>query len=175
MMGRLFKRGLLGLVIAGLAFWTMMPAAALPGELVNFKQLLPFVDLKLPGWEMEDKPSGTTMKHQHIQMSEAKTSYRAGDKTLNIVILDFLGQTMPWLAMLPQMEMESSEEYLRTTTVGDFKALENYKFKDKHGELNISVADRFWVKVEGGGIDNTEPLKAAAQQMDLKKLATLAK
>lgn len=82
---------------------------------------------------------------------------------------------MPWLAMLPQMEMESSEEMVRTTQVGDFKALENYKFKDKHGELNISVADRFWVKLEGQGLDNTEPLKAAAQQLDLKKLATLAK
>jgi len=174
-MGRLLRRGLLGLVMAGLAVWTMTPAAALPGELVNFKQLLPFVDLKLSGWEMAEKPSGTTIKQQQFQMSEAKASYRAGDKTLEIVVLDFLGQTMPWVATLPQMEMESSEEYLRTITVGDFKALENYKFKDKHGELNINVANRFWVKLEGEGIDNTEPLKAAAQQMDLKKLATLAK
>ena len=174
-MQRTLGRGLWGLILAGLAFLTMMPGKAIPGELVNFKQLIPFVDLKLSGWEMAEKPSGTTMKHQHIQMSEAKASYRAGDKTLNIVVLDFLGQTMPWMAMLPQMEMESSEEMLRTIKVGDFKALENYKFKEKHGELNISVADRFWVKLEGNGLDNTEPLQAAAQQMDLKKLATLAK
>ena len=174
-MGRLLRRGFLGLVLTGLAFWTLAPAAAVSGELVNFRQLMPFVDLKLKGWEMAEKPSGTTMKHQNIQMSEAKASYRSGDKTLNIVILDFLGQTIPWLASMPQMEMESSEEVLRTTKVGDFKALENYKFKDKHGELNISVGDRFWVKLEGSGIDNTEPLKAAAQQMDLQKLAALAK
>jgi hypothetical protein len=108
-------------------------------------------------------------------MSEAKASYHAGDKTLEVIVLDFLGQSMPWLEMLPQMEMETSEETLRTTTIGGFKTLETYKSKDKHGELNINVADRFWVKLEGEGIDNTEPLKAAAGQMDLKKLATLAK
>jgi hypothetical protein len=175
MMGRKCRRGYLGLIMAALAFLALMPAAAIPGELVNFRQLIPFVDLKLPGWEMTDQPSGSTMKHQQIQMSEARAEYRAGDKTLTIVILDFLGQSMPWLGMLPQMEMETSEEILRTTKVGDFKALENYKFKDKHAELNISVADRFWVKLEGNGLDNTEPLKAVAQQMDLKKLATLAK
>lgn len=174
-MGRMIRRGLWGLVLAGLAFWTLTPTAAVSGELVNFRQLMPFVDLKLKGWEMSEKPSGTTMKHQHIQMSEAKATYKAGDKTLNIAILDFFGQTIPWLATMPQMDMESSEEILRTTKVGDFKALENYKFKDKQGELNISVGDRFWVKLEGSGIDNTEPLKAAAQQMDLQKLATLGK
>jgi hypothetical protein len=82
---------------------------------------------------------------------------------------------MPWLGMLGKMEMESSEESIRTTSVAGFKALETFRPKDKHGELNISVADRFWVKLAGEGLDNLEPLKAAAGQMDLKKLATLAK
>jgi uncharacterized protein YdeI (BOF family) len=175
MMGRMLRRNLGGLVLAGLAFLTLLPAAAVSGELLNFKQLMPLVDLKLKGWEMAEKPSGTTMKSQSIQMSEAKAGYHSGDKTLEIIILDYLGQAAPFMAMAQQLEMESSEEYLRTTKIGDFKALETYKFKDKRGELNINVGDRFWVKLEGHGIDNTEPLKAAAQQMDLKKLATLAK
>jgi hypothetical protein len=37
------------------------------------------------------------------------------------------------------------------------------------------VADRFWVKIDAEGIDNLEVLKTVAQQMDLKKLAALAK
>ncbi|MBI4794724.1 MAG: hypothetical protein HY790_02610 [Deltaproteobacteria bacterium] len=175
MMKRMLKSNLLGLVMAGLAFLTLAPTAAFPGEPVHFKQLLPFVELKLSGWEMSGKPSGTTVKHQTISMSEAKASYHAGDKTLEVIVLDFMGQSMPWLGMLPQMEMETSEETMRSTTINGFKALETYKNKDKHGELNISVADRFWVKLEGEGIDNTEPLKAVAGQMDLKKLAALAK
>lgn len=173
-MKRIFRRSLCVVIMAGLAVWALTPKAALAGETVHFKQLLPFVEIKLAGWEMSGKPSGTTVKHESINMSEAKASYTAGDKTLEIIVLDIMGQSMPWLGMMGQMEMESSEESVRTTAIGGFKALETFRPKDKHGELNISVADRFWVKVEGEGIDNTEPLKTAAGQMDLKKLATLA-
>jgi hypothetical protein len=91
------------------------------------------------------------------------------------LVMDFLGKTIPFLGMGQQLEMESNGEQVRTTTVQDFKALETYRKQDRQGELNISVADRFWVKIDGDGIDNPEVLKTVARQMDLKKLATLAK
>ena len=171
--GTLAKAAIWGLCGLGLVLLALMPAGA--AELVHFKELMPFVDLKIPGWQMEGKPSGTTMKHDNLKMSEVKTHYRSGDKTLEIQIMDFWGQAIPWLGMAVQMEIESSEESMRTTQVEGHKALETYKHQDKHGELSISVADRFWVRIAGQGIDNVEPLKAVAQQMDLKKLAALAK
>jgi hypothetical protein len=174
-MQRIFTNILFGLAVAALVCGTPASDAAAAGEPVHFKELLPVVDLKLPGWDMSDKPSGTTVKHEGFSMSEAKASFHAGDKTLEVVVLDFKGQAMPWLGMLGKMEMESTEESIRTISINGFKALETFRPKDKHGELNISVADRFWVKLEGEGLDNIEPLKAAAGQMDLKKLATLAK
>jgi hypothetical protein len=143
-------------------------------DVVNFKELLPFVEIKLPGWDMEGKPSGTTLKQGTMMVSEARASFRAGDKTLEIIIMDFLGKPIPFL-MGQQLEMQSTEETVRTTEVQGFKALEAFRNRDKQGELNISVADRFWVKIDGEGIDNLEVLKTAAQQIDLKKLATLAK
>jgi hypothetical protein len=73
------------------------------------------------------------------------------------------------------VELESSEETVRTTEVQGFKALETYRPSDKQGELNLSVADRFWVKIDGDAMDNVEVLRNVARQMDLKKLATLAK
>ncbi|MGA9755388.1 MAG: hypothetical protein WBV23_09625 [Desulfobaccales bacterium] len=160
---------LLGLsyMIVGLA----LPASA---EVVHFRELVPFVDIKIPGWAMEGKPCGTTVKQGPMVMSEARVSFKAGDKTLEVIIMDFLGKPFPFLTG-QQMEMESSEEIVRTTEVQGFKALENYRTKDKQGELSISVANRFWVKIDGEGIDNLEVLKEAAKQMDLKKLATLAK
>jgi hypothetical protein len=48
---------LLGL--SWIIFGLVTPAGA---EVVNFKELLPFVDIKIPGWTMEGKPSGTTLK-----------------------------------------------------------------------------------------------------------------
>ena len=145
-----------------------------PAEVVNFKELLPFVDMKIPGWTMEGKPSGSTLKQGQVMLSETRVSFKAGDKTLEIIIMDFLGKTIPFLTG-QQLQMESTEETVRTTEVQGFKAFETFHHQDKQGELNISVADRFWVKIDGEGIDNLEVLKNVAQQMDLKKLATLAR
>ena len=152
-------------------FGLVAPAGA---EVVNFKELLPFVDIKIPGWTMEGKPSGTTLKQGKVMVSEARVSFRAGDQTMEVIIMDFLGKTIPFLTG-QQLQMETSEETVRTTEVQGFKAFETFRHQDRQGELNISVADRFWVKIDAEGIDNLEVLKNAAQQMDLKKLAALAK
>lgn len=160
---------LLGL--SWIIFGLVVPAWA---EVVNFKELLPFVDIKIPGWTMEGKPGGTTLKQGNVMVSEARASFKAGDQTLEVIIMDFLGKPIPFL-MEQQLEIESSEETVRTTVVQGFKALESYRRHDKQGELNISVADRFWVKLDSEGIDNLEVLQNAAKQLELKKLATLAK
>lgn len=159
----------------GMALVMLAGVGAVQAEVVHFKELLPFVELKIPGWQLDGKPSGTTLKQGKVSVSEARATYRADDKTLEIVVMDFLGKSIPFLAMGQQLEMEANGEQVRTTTVQDFKALETYRKHDKAGELNISVADRFWVKIDGDAIDNAEVLKNVAQQMDLKKLATLAK
>jgi hypothetical protein len=143
-------------------------------EVVNFKELLPFVDLKIPGWTMEGKPSGTTVKQGKVMVSEARVSFRAGDQTLEVIIMDFLGKTIPFLTG-QHLEMESSEETVRTIEVQGFKAFETFRHQERQGELNISVADRFWVKIDGDGIDNLAVLTNVVQQMDLKKLAALGK
>jgi hypothetical protein len=164
---------LLALAFAAVGLLTLtggVQTAAVP-----FKELLPFVDLKLPGWQLDGQPSGATVKQGDFQMSEARARFRAGDQTLEITILDFLGQPMPFMAGVQQLEMETGEEKVRTTTVQNFKALEVFRANDHQGELNISVADRFWVKIDGDAIDSPAPLAAAAGQMDLKKLAALAK
>ena len=158
-----------------LALPALVLAPAVLGETVHHKKLAPFLELKLPGWTMDGKPTGTTIKMDKMQMSEVRATFRAGEKKLEIIIMDYWGQPIPFLAGLPQMEMESDNQVMRTTEVQGFKALEVYRPKDKEGELNISVADRFWVKIDGDGLDSPEILKTAARQMDLKKLAELAK
>ncbi|MDO9531659.1 MAG: hypothetical protein Q7O12_05960, partial [Deltaproteobacteria bacterium] len=79
---------LLGL--SWIIFGLVGPAGA---EVVNFKELLPFVDIKIPGWTMEGKPSGTTLKQGKVMVSEARVSFRTGDQTLEVIIMDFLGKT----------------------------------------------------------------------------------
>ena len=160
---------LLGL--SWIIFSLVGPAGA---EVVNFKELLPFVDIKIPGWTMEGKPSGTTLKQGNVMVSEARGSFKAGDQTLEVIIMDFLGKTIPFLTGQP-LQMESGEEVERTTAVQGFKAFATFRRQERQGDLNVSVADRFWVKIDGEGIDSLEVLTKAAQAMDLKKLATLAR
>ncbi len=164
---------LLALALTALGLLALSGGA--PAATVPFQELLPFVDLKLPGWQLDGKPSGATVKHGDFQVSEARASFRAGDRTLEVTIMDFSGQPLPFLAGVQQLDMQTGEERVRTTTVQGFKALETFRAQDHQGELNISVADRFWVKIDGDAIDSPEPLTAAAGQMDLKKLAALAK
>ena len=152
-------------------FGLVGPAGA---EVVNFQELLPFVDIKIPGWTMQGKPCGNTLKQGQVMVSEARVSFRAGDQTLEVIIMDFLGKTIPFLTG-QQLQMESTEETVRTTEVQGFKAFATFRHQEKQGELNISVADRFWVKIDGEGIDNLEVLTKVAQRMNLIKLATLAK
>jgi hypothetical protein len=161
--------------LAALGLWGLAPAGTAPADTVHFQELVPFVEIKLPGWQMEGKASGTTVKQGDLQVSEARASFRAGDKTLEISVSDFLGKPIPFLALSQEMEIETAEERVRTSMVHGFRALETFRSQEHQGELNIAVADRFWVKIDGDGIDSPEDLAAAARQMDLKKLAALAK
>jgi hypothetical protein len=166
------KRRLAALLgLSWIIFSLVGPAWA---EVVDFKELLPFVDIKIPGWTMEGKPSGTTLKQGKVMVSEARVSFRAGVQTLEVTIMDFLGKSIPFLTG-QHLQMESSEETVRTAEIQGFKAFETFRHQDRQGELNISVADRFWVKLDGEGIDNLEVLENIVRQMNLKKLATLAK
>jgi hypothetical protein len=159
------------IALSSIIFGLARPAGA---GVVNFKELLPFVDIKVPGWTMQGQPRGATLKQGKVMLSEARVSFRAGDQTLEIIIMDFLGQTIPFLNG-QHVQMECSEETVRTTEVQGFKAVATFRHPDRQGDLNISVADRFWVKLDGDGIDDLEVLTNIAKRMDLKKLATLAK
>ena len=160
------------LMVVALTAGLVSGAAA---QVVHFKELMPILDIKLSGWEIQDKPSGSTTKSP-VQMSEAHVKFRAGDnRSLEIIIVDGVGSTLPYLNMSQMVEMESSEEYVRPADIQGFKGMETYRIKDKDGEIILNVANRFLVTIKGEGLDNTDALKAAGQQLDLKKLAALAK
>jgi hypothetical protein len=143
---------------------------------VHFKELMAILAIDPPkDWKVSEKPKGTTLKSP-VQMSEAEVEFRSGDqKKIEIKIVDGLGGMLPFVRMAQGMEMESSEEYMKPIEVQGFKGTENFKYKDKKGEITLPVANRFLVTIEGRGMDNTEVMKEVAGKLDLKKLAGLAK
>jgi len=146
-----------------------------PGEPINFKELLPFVKIELPGWQLVGEPKGTTVKSAPMMMSQAKAEYKSGDKSLEVAIVDSSFGAMAAMGMgfLKGVEVESTEESTKTIQVQGFQAVENFKHKNHEGQLTIMVSNRFIVTVEGQGLENTQVLKDAADKLELKKLAGL--
>ncbi|MGQ9688000.1 MAG: hypothetical protein ACUVXF_04310 [Desulfobaccales bacterium] len=147
-----------------------------PGQAqpVHFKELMAFLALEPPkGWEVAQKPRGTTMKAP-VQMSEAEVEFRAGDKSVEIKILDALGRMLPFPALTQALELESNEEHLKSIEIQGFKGYESYKHESKEGEITLVVANRFLVTITGHGMEDTAVLKEMAAKLDLKKLAALA-
>jgi hypothetical protein len=165
-------------VVGGLAVILVLGGLTLLAQAqpVNFKELMAFLSIEPPqGWEVSVKPKGTTLKSP-VQMSEAEVEFRGGDeKKIEIKIIDGLGGMLPFLGMAQGMEMESSEEYMKSIEVQGFKGMETFKHKNKKGEIILPVANRFLVNITGKGMDNTEVIKEVAGKLDLKKLAGLAK
>jgi len=145
-------------------------------QLVHFKELMAILTIDPPkGWEVAEKPKGSTIKAP-MPLSEAEVEFKSGDdKRLEVRIMDGLGGILPFMSLAQGMEMESSEEYIKPVTIQDFKGMETFKFKDKHGEIQLPVGNRFLVSLKGTGLDNNDLLKEVAGRLDLKKLAGLAK
>jgi hypothetical protein len=60
----------------------------------------------------------------------------------------------------------------RSVPVRGFPSIEEWTAESQHTEIHILVADRFMVKVTGDLVD-VQPVRNAAQTIDLQRLATL--
>ncbi|MFP3869045.1 MAG: hypothetical protein ACLFUU_12970 [Desulfobacteraceae bacterium] len=149
--------------------------AQAPGEPLNFKELFPFVNIELNGWERVGEPEGKTVKGTPMMMSQAKAEYKSGDQSLEITVVDssFGPMAAMGMGLMKGMEVESTEESTKTIEVQGFQAVETYKPKAKQGQLTIMVGNRFIVSLEGQGIDNIQVLKDVAEKIELKKLADI--
>jgi hypothetical protein len=82
----------------------------------------------------------------------------------------------PWAMFLAAgYERESSEGYEKSVTVGGHPGFERYNTASKDGELNLVVAKRFLVTIDGDNIANTKVLHEFASKVDAAKLEGLIK
>jgi hypothetical protein len=73
-----------------------------------------------------------------------------------------------WTTM--QYSRETDTGYEKSTTINGCKGMEKYDTQNKEGSLQILVADRFIVDVQGYNV-TMEAIKKVVDQIDLKKLA----
>ncbi len=152
------------------------PAGGKAAEPVSFRDLqtaFPSVN----GWTM-DKPKGERMTSP-VAFSQTETRYRMGDTQIEVKIVDSAFQQMmvaPWAMFLAAgYEKETDDGYEKSTMLAGHPGFEKWNDRRKSGELNLVVAKRFLVSLEGDKLTDMKQLHDFAGQVDFGKLAGLSK
>lgn len=154
-------------------FSVIVMAQAAQAEPVSYKELMPLLAVKLPGWEAGE-PTGQTVKSP-VEASEASIEYTKGELILEVTIFDGGPAMGAAMSATAQVEMESPGEVVKPATVGGFKGSLYLHTKDNEAELVLMVPPRFAVSLQLRGSADEAVLKQAASQLDLAKLSSLAK
>ena len=129
------------------------------------------------GWTM-DKPKGERMTAP-VAFSQTEARYKNGDQRIEVKIVDSAFNQIlvaPWAMFLAAgYEKETDDGYEKSTTVSGHPGFEKWNTTRKDGELNIVVAKRFLVSVEGDQLNDVKDLHDFAAKVDFSKLAALGK
>ena len=80
----------------------------------------------------------------------------------------------PWSMFLATgYEKQTSSGYEKSMTLNGNPGFERWNSRTKDGELNLVVAKRFLVTVEGNNISDVKVLQEFASAIDATKLASL--
>lgn len=119
------------------------------------------------------RPVGETDNQEAV--SRTTVDYESGAAGISVELMDtcrnvdMLSQFRDWLkGGAPQ----TPGTVTRTLQIRGFPAYEEWTAETQHTEIHILVADRFTVEVTGDLV-NLPPVQAAAQAIDLQKLAAL--
>jgi hypothetical protein len=145
-----------------------------PVDPVSFQELQSALP-EVSGWKREE-PTGERMTAP-IPFSQAEADYTMGDANISVKIVDSAFSQMliaPWAMFLTTgYEKQSSDGYEKALSVAGNPAFEKWSKGGKDGELNIVLAKRFLVTIDGNNIADTKVLHEFASKLDTGKLASL--
>lgn len=120
-----------------------------PGSVtaVDFSKLIPLLPEAPAGWEASD-PEGAKMTFDQNQWSFASRDYSKGDASASVMISDSAFYNVGgWEMWNNQYSIETTDGYVKTTTVRGFPAWEMYS-KPSDYAMHIGINDRFMVFIE---------------------------
>jgi len=148
-----------------------------PVDPVNFRELLPLIPESIGKYKRDGEPTGESANMAGMKISHVEAYYLppGGEPRIGVEVIDlaYIPHLYITWNMATMIEVDSTEEIRKNSTIKGHKAIELYKYKDKEGQLSILVAERFQVQLKADGFDNLDPLKDFAEKMDLEKLVEL--
>jgi hypothetical protein len=112
-----------------------------------------------------------------VSQSEGKYKSEDGEQNIKITIID-LGSMKGLTGMalfawtMAEIDKETEDGYEKTTEFKGYKAFEKYNTKNKNGDLEVIVGDRFMVKGEGWGVD-MDDIHNALSLIDFSSLESM--
>ncbi|MCR4408724.1 MAG: hypothetical protein QHH43_02645 [Candidatus Saccharicenans sp.] len=132
------------------------------------KQLLP----EKSGWTRSNV-RGQQFTYGEGQTSMAEADYSSGEARVHVLILDTarIAWTMGQFQQMVQMGFSAKDDrhYVKTTRIDNLPAIEEYDYRDKDGQLQVLIKDRFLITIRGTKIENTNILYDFFNAIDLKK------
>lgn len=144
---------------------------------IDFRKLKDLMPEKIAGMSRTEA-TGEKSGAMGFTVSTANAKYKgSGDENMDVEIVDTGGiagvSTMALAGWsMAEIDKETTTGYEKTTKIEGYKAFEKYDSGSKSGEVNLLVADRFVVNVQGDHI-TMEQLKDALKDLDLSKLEGL--
>jgi hypothetical protein len=132
----------------------------------NLQSLLPE---PLQGWTAEDTKSEAVQMYGGGVTAERR--YRKDESSVSVRIITDSPMLQGVMMMLSNPMMATSDGG-KMVKIGGEKAIVKYNASKKRGDINIVIANRFMVTVEGKKVE-LEDLKAYAAAIDYKKLSAL--
>lgn len=159
-------------------------AGAMAGKTPDGKTVEPvrFQDLQaalpeISGWQRAT-PTGERMTSP-VPFSQAEADYTMGDANISVKVVDSAFSQLliaPWAMFLTAgYERETSDGYEKSVNLGGNPGFERYNKGSKDGELNLVLAKRFLVTIDGDNITDTKVLHDFASKIDAGKLESLGK
>lgn len=148
-----------------------------PGDVVDFKALIPVLPGAPEGWTADD-PEGSTEEVGETKITNVHRDYRKADGdgkiTAAISILDSASNP-DYVAMTIagwEGETSTAEGYAKSVNINGVPGFETFENDGKHGSLWLLAANRYFVQIETMGQDSPA-LQEWAKLIDLRRLASI--
>ncbi len=129
-----------------------------------------FLPNPLKGWTAEDTTSQAAGAGIFGGVS-AQRQYEKGNRSVSVTIVTDSPMIQGMMMMFTNPAFAVSDGG-KMEKIARQKAIVKYKPSEKQGDIQIMVAGRFLISIEGSGVTKTELIKYA-EAIDYKKLKTL--
>jgi len=145
-----------------------------PVDPVDWREIAPFL-INIPNWDAEGDAEGASVNMMNFKISNSERDYSDGTRDLTITIVDggFVPMVYASFTMLKGFEVDTSEEYIKSTTIQGYPGMKQYTYATKEGSVMALLDGRFLVTLYGENFENISDLEDIFQFLDLNGIAAL--